>query len=102
MLVTQDLGIGIVVEKAELLAPGHEHRELGREKEAHNGAKGLRPGRRLAQWRGRRVVRAHERAHLSAACQEGSVTQRNYSVRQERSFWRGPLTGDRVAAPLRT
>ncbi len=36
VLGVKDLGIGIVVEKAEFLAPGDEHRELGAEQQADN------------------------------------------------------------------
>ena len=67
VLGAEDLGVGVVVEEAQILAPRHEHREPGLQQEADDGSQRLRPGFRRSERRGGPVVSAHQRAHLSTA-----------------------------------
>lgn len=43
MLVTENLGIGVVVEKPEFVPPSHEHGQLGIEQQPDHGTQRLRP-----------------------------------------------------------
>src|SRR4029434_7081534 len=70
MLRPQYLGIGVVVEKAELFSPRDEHREPGLEQERDNCPQGLRPGFRGPERRLGPVMSAHQRASASAARQK--------------------------------
>ncbi len=71
VLRAEDLGIGIVVEEAELVAPGHEHGKLRRQHQPRNGTQGLRPGLRRAERGGGPVLSPDQRGHAAAALEEG-------------------------------
>lgn len=73
MLVERDAGIGIVVEKGAITAPGNEHRLAGGQHQADERLERLRPGGCLAQRRRRPILRAHQAAELAAFNEEGSL-----------------------------
>ena len=73
VLGSEDRQIGVVVQECQFRSPGDEHRELGIEQKADDGAERLRPGLRTAERQIRPVVRAHQRAHDAAARQEPGI-----------------------------
>ena len=70
MLRAEDLGVRIVVEKAEVLPPGDEHRKPRLQKQADDGSQRMRPLVRVPERRARPVVVAHQRADAAAPLQE--------------------------------
>ena len=63
-------GVGIIVEKAEPLAPSQEHRKAGIQHEPDDRAERLRPSFREPQRPRSPVMRPHPRAHVAPTRQE--------------------------------
>ena len=70
MLGTEDLRVGVVIEKAESLSPRDEHGKLRLQKKSDDGSQGLGPGFRGSERRLRPIVSAHQFACPAAARQE--------------------------------
>ena len=70
LLGAKDLGVRVVVEEAERVSPGDEHRKPRLKQESDNRSQRLRPGSRRAKRRFRPVVRTHQRTHGAPSVQE--------------------------------
>jgi hypothetical protein len=70
MFRAEDFGVGVVVEEAELLAPGDEHRKARCKQQAYDRSQRLRPGRGVTERRSAPVMATHQCADLAAAGHE--------------------------------
>src|SRR4029078_10110164 len=65
MLGAEDLGVRIVVEKAQLGSPRDEHREARLQEQGEERPQRRRPAVRWSERRGGPIMRAHQGAHVS-------------------------------------
>src|SRR4029079_9704550 len=67
MLRAENLGVRIVVQKAESLTPRDEHGKLRLQKQTNDGTQRLRPQFRRSEDRARPIVSAHHRPRAAAS-----------------------------------